>query len=315
VHRLLLSLLLAGVAFLPASLQAQAPDEPLRIHFFDVGQGDAALIEVPTGQRVLIDAGPGREIVEHLRRLAVDTIDLFVASHNHADHIGGAAAVLRAFPVRFFMDNAVPHTTRTYRRLLEVLHEVDVPLLEPERRTITLGDSALEILPPPGDPALDQNDNSVGVVLRFGKFRATFAGDAQRVLWRHWLETLPEAIARVHVHKASHHGSRNGDISAALERLRPRLVVVSAGWGNQYGHPHAQALARYAVVEAEVRLTGTDGTVEVSAERDGSFRVATEREAAPATSRGELRIACGPERPTISIIPCLAGSRCCWSGW
>src|SRR5690606_19895419 len=143
-----------------------------------------------------IDAGPGSDVVAQLRELGVDTIHLFIASHNHADHIGGAAAVLRAFPVRFFMDNGVPHTTAAYRNMLEAVAALDIPLLEPERRSIELGDVALEILPPPGDPELDHNDNSIGVALAYGEFRAMFAGDAEDHLWLHWLMHIPDAIPR-----------------------------------------------------------------------------------------------------------------------
>jgi competence protein ComEC len=249
----------------------------LSIHFLDVGQGDAALIEAPGGRWILVDAGPGAGVVEHLRRLEVDTIDLFVASHNHADHIGGAAETVRGFPVRYFMDNGVPHTTLTYGRMLDALVERDVTLLEPERRTVTLGEVSLEILPPPGDPELGHNDNSVGMILRFGDFRASFAGDAEARLWHHWLEHFDGGLVPVEVHKASHHGSRNGDILAALERLRPALVVVSAGPGNAYGHPHPEALALYCALGATVVVTSDHGSITVRARRDGSFEIDMER--------------------------------------
>lgn len=266
----------------PALSGGQDPDRSpvdsvpavLHIHFFDVGQGDAVLIRVPTGQNVLIDAGPGAGTAEYLLELGVEEIDLIIASHNHADHIGGVPAVLEAFPVRFWMDNGVPHTTATYRRALEAVKAAGVLLLEPERRTIQMGDAALEILPPPGDPALAQNDNSVGVIFRFGAFRAMFAGDAERTLWRHWLEVFPEVFEPVGVHKASHHGSRNGDIPEALERLRPELVVVSAGRANRYGHPHPEMRALYAAVGARVMITGEAGTIVVTARSDGTFTAA-----------------------------------------
>ncbi|HWV56536.1 MAG TPA: MBL fold metallo-hydrolase [Longimicrobiales bacterium] len=276
---LLLAVALAvGACAAPRAQVTSGSPERLRIHFLDVGQGDAVLIEAPAGRHVLIDAGPGSAIVGQLRELGVDTIDLFIATHNHADHIGGAAAVLTAFPVRFFMDNGVPHTTATYRNMLEAVAARDVPLLEPEARSITVGDVVLEILPPPGDPALDHNDNSIGVVLAYGEFRATFAGDAEDHLWRHWLAEIPEAIPEgVAVHKASHHGSRNGDSREALRRVRPRLVVISAAAENLYGHPHAEALALYREVGAAVLFTGSVGTVTVEARTDGDFEVRTSR--------------------------------------
>lgn len=269
--------LAALLALWPVGTPGQEPCDALRIYFFDVGQGDAALIESPTGQRVLVDAGPDGGVVEQLRAAGVDAIDLFIASHNHADHIGGAPDVLRSIPVRFYMDNGIPHTTRTYRTVLETVLELDVPLLEPERRTIELGDVVLEILPPPGDPDLGQNNNSIGVLVRFGEFRAFLGGDAEGRLWRYWLENFPETITRVQVHKASHHGSRAGDVPEAMERLRPQIVVVSAASENPYGHPHPEALALYSQVGATVFLTGEHGTIVICADADGGVEVKAEK--------------------------------------
>lgn len=249
------------------------PARPLHIHYLDMGQGDAIVIAAPTGQHVLVDAGPGRGIVDHLKRLEVDTIDLFIASHNHADHIGGAAAVIQNFPIRFFMDNGVAHTTVTYRNLMETLLEAEVPLLEPEHRTIDLGRVTLEILPPPGDPELGHNDNSIGVVLRYGRFRATFMGDAGPTLWDQWLEQFPSSLTAVHVHKASHHGSRLGDTPQALALLAPELVIVSAGRDNQYGHPHTEAVQLYKGTGAQILSTAEHGTITVAAGHDGSYSV------------------------------------------
>jgi competence protein ComEC len=259
--------------------------DSLRIHFFDVGQGDATLIEAPTGQRVLVDAGPDGRIVEHLRSAGVDTIDLFIASHNHADHIGGAVEVLRSFPVRYFMDNGIPHTTDTYLGMLETLRELDIPLLEPERRTIRMGEVVLDILPPPGVSDMGQNDNSVGVIVHFGEFRASLAGDAEARLWQHWILTFPELLPRVQVHKASHHGSRAGDVWEAMERLRPQFVVVSSGSDNQFGHPHSEALALYESFGAMLLLTAELGTIMMSAGPDGVLEVAREAEPNPITKR------------------------------
>jgi competence protein ComEC len=274
----------------PGCFPGQAPDSPSRgheeggpasdtllIHILDVGQGTAVLLQAPTGQTVLVDAGPGARVVDGLRGLELEALDLFIASHNHADHIGGAPAVLRAFPVAYFMDNGIVHTTATYERLLEALEERDVPLLEPERRSIGMGDGTLEILPPPGDPALGHNDNSVGVVVEWGAFRATLPGDAEPRLWAFWLEGFPELLGPVQVHLASHHGSRNGDIPEALASLRPQLVIVSAGRGNRYGHPHAEALELYHAVGARVLTTAECGTITVGAVLDGTFSVASER--------------------------------------
>jgi competence protein ComEC len=111
--------LLAVACLVACAGAASASAQSLTIRFLDVGQGDAALVVTPEGQRALIDAGPsGAGVANYVRALGYDTLDLVVASHNHADHIGGMAAVLQGAVVRFYLDNGLPHTTATYRRTI-----------------------------------------------------------------------------------------------------------------------------------------------------------------------------------------------------
>ena len=251
---------------------------PLRITFLDVGQGDAVLIESPSGQAALYDGGPSSEaVLGYLEQRGIDTLDLVVASHNHADHIGGLAAVLRRYRPRFYLDNGVPATTQTYRRVLEAVDGAGSELLEPTSRRINIGEVVLNILPPPGQPGWDQNDNSVGLLVEYGTFRLLLAGDAEGRQWEWWLRETAALLQPVHVHKASHHGSRNGDTATALSRLRPEVVVIGVGAGNSYGHPHADALALYQSQGATVYRTDQHGTVVVVAQRSGQYRIAVER--------------------------------------
>lgn len=270
-----------------------APDAPLELHFLDVGQGDAVLIRGPDGRSVLYDGGPrGSGTVELLRELGVEDLELVIASHNHADHIGGLEEVIRAFSPRFYMDNGVAYTTLTYARVLDAVEEAGSELVEPTLRTITLGDVRLRIVPPPGGEADEQNVNSVGVRIEYGDFAAFLPGDAEPPQWAWWLEAHPDELRPVEVHKASHHGSVNGDTSEAMAILRPELVVIGVGGDNTYGHPHPAALARYGEAGAEIRRTDREGTVVVEAHPDGSFEVRAPRlrpapppAAAPQSSR------------------------------
>jgi competence protein ComEC len=271
-------------------------EAPLTLHFLDVGQGDAVLIRSAEGRHVLYDGGRSASVtLAHLERLGVEEIELVVASHAHADHIGGLAEVVRRYRPRFFMDNGLPHATQAYRRLLEAVEEAGSQLLEPGARRITLDDAVLHVLPPPGRAEWGQNDNSVGLLLEHGDFLASLGGDAERRQWAWWLNHHPDLLPRVRLHKASHHGSRNGDAPAALRALRPGLVVISLSATNSYGHPHAEALSRYAEVGATVLRTDLHGSVTVEGYRDGSYRVRVERgEAAllapaPDSSGGEGR--------------------------
>lgn len=216
-----------------------------------------------------------------LRALRVDTIDLLVASHNHADHIGGITGVLAGTTVRFYLDNGVPHTTATYERTIQAVATRGVQYLRPTARTITLGAARLLVLPPPPH-AQDQNNSSVGILIDYGAFRALLTGDSEQLELQYWLEH--DSIPRVTVVKVAHHGSRNGTSRAWAERTRPAVAVISVGAGNSYGHPSPQAVAQWEAVGARVYRTDRDGTVIIQAKRDGSYIVLNERGLATAPS-------------------------------
>jgi beta-lactamase superfamily II metal-dependent hydrolase len=251
----------------------------LELHFLDVGQGTSVLVRSPQGHAVLYDAGEhDANVVGQLQALGVTRLDLVIASHAHADHIGGISAVLDAIPTTFYLDNGVPHTTATYQRTIEAVARSGARLLEPTRRTIGLGDASLTIVPPIGDPLLDQNLNGVGALIAYGGFRAFLGGDAEPELWSHWTRTHPDLVQRVHVQLASHHGSHNGDSAAALARLAPNLVVVQVGQPNDFGHPHEAALERYQAVGATVLRTDHHGHVRIEVDAAGNYRAFIERQ-------------------------------------
>ncbi len=273
----------------------------LELHFVDVGQGDAVVIVAPDGRAVVYDGGPAADtLYTYLRRVGIEQVVLVIASHAHADHIGGLPAVIDAYVPAFVLDNGVPHTTRAFERYLHAVERSGAQLLTPERRTITLGEVRLHVLPSPGRPEWGHNDNSVGLVVEYGAFRATLTGDAEAQLFEWWLATVPEMLVDVQVHKASHHGSDEGDTRAALIGLRPELVVVSARAGNRYGHPHESALARYAEVGAALLRTDLHGTVRIEVEEDGSYRVTTER-SAPAPTAEPARAAASAPSACIDL--------------
>ncbi len=254
----------------------------LEIHFVDVGQGDGVLIVLPDGRHIVYDAGNADgAMLRYLLANGVTTLALVVASHAHADHIGGLSDVIDAFPPPFVLDNGVAHTTIAYERYLDAVERSGAALLEPNARTLTLGDVRLHVLPPPRESAWGHNDNSVGIVIEYGQFRASLTGDAEPRLFEWWIDTVPEQLRDVHVHKASHHGSAHGDTDEALARLRPEVVVASVGADDPYGHPDPATVAMYLRHGAALYRTDHHGTVVIQAAPDGSFSVRTERVPSP----------------------------------
>ena len=254
----------------------------LELHFIDVGQGDAVLIRSPSGQSVLYDGGRSdTTALEYLQSVGVQSLDLVIASHADADHIGGLAAVVRVYRPRFFLDNELPHATQTYEDLLLAVKEAGSQVIAPTARRIGLGDAALQIIPPPGDTGLDSNNNSVGVVVSFGDFRAAMTGDAEAEEFAWWEAHVPELLVPVQVYKSAHHGSANGDSLGSVTTFGPEAIVISVGEDNSYGHPEPETLALYQSISADVYRTDESGSIVVNATADGRYTVNAQPSAAP----------------------------------
>ena len=262
---------LAVVTAVPAQrLRSTDTGNSLTLHFLSVGQGDAALIRTGAGHWILVDAGPagdrrdaGREVVlPFLIRQGVSRLSLFVLSHAHLDHLGGALAVLRDIPVDLIVDPAEPVAEPHYLALLDLAAERGIPW-----RAGRAGDSlqldgvTLRVLHP--DTTWtgwreDLNDDSVVLLVRAGAFEAVFAGD----LGFHAESVLAGKVGRVDLLKVGHHGSAGSSGPAWLAELRPKAAVVSVGV-NRYGHPAPSALRRLAEAGIQVWRTDRDGPVTV----------------------------------------------------
>jgi len=253
----------------------------LELRFIDVGQGDSILITSPSGQNVLVDGGrKDDEVLEYLQAIGVESIYMVIATHADADHIGGLEAVVRYYRPQFFIDNEIPSTTQTYEGLIRGVAEAGSQVAAPTARSVDLSGASLRIIPPPGVAEWGNNDNSVGVVVEYGTFRAALTGDAEDREFGWWLDQ--GLLEPVDVYKASHHGSANGDTQASVAAFAPESVVISVGLGNSYGHPDEKALELYRGVGADIYRTDESGTITVTASADGTYTV----DAAPSTADG-----------------------------
>jgi competence protein ComEC len=238
----------------------------VRVDMIDVGQGDAILIRTPANKTVLIDAGESDSmVVAKLGQLGVDHLDLVVASHPHADHIGSMDEVVRAFPPKVYVDNGLPHTTRTYQGLMEVIEANPAIAYKEGRRgqVYKLDDGAqIEVLLP-GDTRFsstrsDLNANSVVTRLTHGDDCFLFLGDAEEPTER---ALVDQGVGECDVLKVAHHGSNYASSAALLAAVKPRWALISVGQGNRYGHPGNESLERLAAAGATVFRTDRDGTI------------------------------------------------------
>ncbi|MDK2890349.1 MAG: competence protein ComEC [Methanoculleus sp.] len=238
----------------------------LVVHFIDVGQGDSILIEF-RDRTMLIDAGErgmGERVIAYLEERNVERLDVVVATHAHSDHIGGLADVVSAYPVGRFVDAAQPHPTATYENLLALVEELGIPYTAAERgQTIALDpDLEILILNPSPQPFGNVNEDSVVLKMTYGDISYLFMGDAGTPAEESMAEAGLDLDADVL--KIGHHASRYASSAEFLAAASPAISVIMVGEGNDYDHPHEEALDRLEATGSRIYRTDLDGTVIVA---------------------------------------------------
>lgn len=263
---------LAGMAVFPA-LPVSRSDR-VELHVLDVGQGDAILLRTNGGHWLLLDAGPawrggdaGRTTVLPYLLRRGGSLDAFVLSHPHTDHVGGAASVLTAMRPQAYWDAAFAGGSDAYIASLAAARKQGI-----EWHRVHPGDSiridgvVVSFLAPDSAWTVglkDPNLASTIAVVRYGMVRFLLVGDAERAE-EDWLLAHHHDELRAQVLKVGHHGSSTSSSDAFLDAVRPDVAVISVGAGNMYGHPSNDVLHALSRVGAEVLRTDEAGTVIVS---------------------------------------------------
>jgi len=249
------------VSFLPPAFSGDG----ISVHFIDVGQGDATLIRTAGGD-VLIDGGDrraGASLVRYLRDVGVSSLAYVVATHPHADHIGGLEDVFDGFDVGTVIMPRVAHTTVTFERFIAAIERNDIPVMEPVvGNVIGIGGATMTILAPGSRSHANLNNHSVAMIVSYGRMGFMFTGDAED-------ESEAEMVAgslplSAQVLRVGHHGSRTSTTQAFLDAVSPRIAVISVGAGNPFGHPHREVMQRLEAAGITVYRTDRDGTIVIS---------------------------------------------------
>ena len=238
------------------------------VYYLDVGQGDSELIQLPSGENILIDAGDrgtSDEIVSYLKEKGIKKIDLLIATHPHADHIGGMANVIQNFEIgKVYMprvaDDQTP-TTKTYEGVLKAISDKNLKITEAKAgmTVYDAGGAKLEFLAPNGTEYKDLNNYSIVSKLTYGDTTFVFTGDAET-------ESEKEILANKYdvkcdVLKLGHHGSSTSTSDRFLEAADPKYAVISCGVDNDYGHPHKETMNKLEDFKIETYRTDTQGTI------------------------------------------------------
>jgi len=272
-------LLVAGcLVLLIHRITVPAALSPLRVTFLDVGQGSAAIVELPEGGAMLIDGGGfpgspfdvGRNVVApYLWHRRIHRLDAMILSHAHPDHFRGFAFIAAQFPVREFWYPGIPTQDPEFLSLMETLAQRGIPALGPRELSsprLTQGVEIALLHPPPDHRAVngtytyaDHNKLSLVLHLRYKQISFLFPGDIDREAEERLL-TLP-GFGTAQVVLVPHHGSRSSNTLSFLERLRPEMGIFSVGFGNPFRFPSAQVWEQYRLLDVRTYRTDLDGAV------------------------------------------------------
>lgn len=250
-------------------------DGQLHVTVMDVGQGDAILATLPNGRTLMIDTGGAsirgdfdigdRVLGPALRARGIGRLDYLAITHGDPDHIGGAASLVRDFsPSEIwygtFVNNHAPSLElqemagrrRTAWRWLQRGDQLDLGGVEVRLHHPGISDWQRQKV---------RNDDSLVLELRYGQVSILLTGDIGREVEQALLPTLD--LLPIVVLKSPHHGSGTSSSEEFINAIKPRLVLVSCGRANPYGHPLAYVIERYRAVGADIARTDLDGQIEV----------------------------------------------------
>ena len=257
----------------------RADQARLRLTVFDVGQGDAILLQAPGADGVLVDGGGslfgsgfdigGRVLAPALWHRGVRRLHALLVTHGDPDHLGGARAVLGDFTPAYAWEGIPVPPHRPLQEWLADARARGIPVVQRlAGEQFSLGNARMRILhPQPADWERQRvrNDDSVVVEVLFGDVAILLAGDVGAGIERAILPHLTPAPIRIL--KVAHHGSRTSSSRELLEGWRPHVALISCGRGNPFGHPASDVLQRLEAVGATIYRTDRDG--QITLETDG----------------------------------------------
>lgn len=234
----------------------------LEVHFIDVGQGDAILIE-ENDEDMLIDAGinqKGSMVVDYLKSEKVSDLDYVIGTHPHSDHIGGMDTVLNSVSVDRVILPSGNYHSQTYNNVLDAIKAKNIPETDAKvGNTYPLGDATFTILAPCSTGYADLNNYSICIKFTYGSTSFLFAGDAEQLSEKEMLQRGEDLSADVL--KIGHHGSYSSCSEAFLDAVDPSYGIISLGDDNPYGFPHAPTLLKLLEHKISIYRTDLQGTI------------------------------------------------------
>jgi len=240
-----------------------AAEGEIRVHFIDVGQADSILIQ-SADNAVLIDTAHRRneaDLIAYLQQQGIETLDVVVGTHPHADHIGSKPGILDTFNVLEVWMPYATHNTATYERFIDAIDRNNIPVNRTEAGDIMEAGQIRMTAVAPHSRGHSQDLNRYSIVLhmQFGQTSFLFTGDT--VIYNEEYMVTSGRNIRADVMQVAHHGSHTSSSEDFLDAVDAHTAVISVGAGNTYGHPHQVVLDRLGDRNMDILRTDQHGHI------------------------------------------------------
>lgn len=244
------------------------PAHTFSVSFLDVGQGDAILIESPTGVQMLIDGGPGTSVLRELgKKLSFfdRSIDVVIETHPDQDHIAGLVDVFERYEVGVFIEPGIENDTPASRALAAAVAEekgIKQILARRGMRLVLGGGVYADVLFPDRDVSqVETNTGSIVMRVVYGETEFMLTGDSPQAIERYLATMINHSDLESDILKAGHHGSKTSSNEEFVKAVNPNYVVYSRGCDNRYGHPAPETIALFQKLSIPALDTCEDDTV------------------------------------------------------
>ena len=239
-------------------------ENTIKVSYIDVGQGDSILIQV-NGKNLLIDAGPNDstdKLMSYLSKQNIKKLDFIVATHPHEDHIGAMDTVIKKYDIGQFYAPKKTTTTKTFENMVTALKTKNIKISTATAGVnLDLGKNVKCEMIAPNNTNYGDNLNNYSAVIKitYGNSKFLFMGDAEKLNEKEILSKNYDIASDVL--KLGHHGSSTSSSKAFLDKVAPKIAIVSCGKNNDYGHPHKETMDEMKKRNIQVYRTDVDGSI------------------------------------------------------
>jgi competence protein ComEC len=245
----------------------------------DVGQGDGLVVNLGSGNAIVVDVGPEPEKMDHcLKKLGIQAIPLLILTHFHSDHVGGISKVVQNRRISQVWISNLAQPEEAYQSTMKEINGVDTKIVEQGEKYF-LPNFAMQVLVVwpklhlgqmpslPGDGS-EVNNSSISVIIKTKTLSIFAGGDIEPAAQE--MITTSGYLSQVDVLKVSHHGSAYQYLPM-LDLLNPKVAIISVGQGNSYGHPDKQFIAE--LISRNIQVWRTDQSGGISLATPNKIRV------------------------------------------